>query len=149
MVSWTRAGLVKEFHRDNIRFELIRQIYNANLPYVEKGFADGRSITITTIGKTLPNAILERIITDKNTVIKQVRAAIDSIHSLGIAHCDICCENVFVLDDGSVILGDLQYCTEVHSRPFEVKRMFGNPDTALELDENQYVRFLEELGSYF
>ncbi len=34
-------------------------------------------------------------------------------------------------------------------RPGKVKRMYGNPDTALELDENQFVRFLEELSSYF
>lgn len=44
-----------------------------------------------------------------NQVIPVVREAIDAIHSLGIAHCDVCVDNLFVMDGGRVILGDLEY----------------------------------------
>lgn len=149
-ISWTRHGLLKEFRRDNVRFDLIRQVYNANMRHVESGYADGRSITITSIGATLYNAILSKAVESKGQVVEQVRAAVDALHAQGIAHCDICCENVFVKEDGEVILGDLQHCTELqHRPPAQAKRMYGNPDTALELDENQFVRFVEELNSYF
>jgi uncharacterized protein YuzB (UPF0349 family) len=34
---------------------------------------------------------------------------------VGVAHCDICVENLFVLDSGVILLGDLEYCTDLES----------------------------------
>lgn len=154
-----KNGLNKQFHINNsIRFDLIRHIYNANLPFVERGFADHNSILITSVGNTLHNAVWRGWVT-KQQVIDSIRSAVDSIHALGIAHGDICCENVFVLDQNSdgkgvgrwvVVLGDLQQCMEVQQQPSKgVKHLYGDPGTALELDENQFVRFLDELNGYF
>mmetsp|Transcript_23650 Transcript_23650/g.32466 ORF Transcript_23650/g.32466 Transcript_23650/m.32466 type:complete len:676 (+) Transcript_23650:95-2122(+) len=153
VISWTKNGLHKQFHANNcIRFDLIRQIYNANLPFVERGFADHHSILITSVGNTLHSAVLHGWVT-KQQVIESIRAAVDSIHALGIAHGDICCENVFVLDQQArwvVVLGDLQHCMEVQQQPHKgVKHLYGDPGTALELDENQFVRFLDDLNGYF
>ena len=160
VISWTKNGLHKQFYANStVRFDLIRQIYNANLTFVERGFADHCSILITSIGYTLHNAVLNGWVS-KQQVVDSVRAAVDSIHALGIAHGDICCENVFVLDHQSdvkgvigrwvVVLGDLQQCMEIQQQPVKgMKHLYGDPGTALELDENQFVRFLDELNGYF
>jgi hypothetical protein len=75
----------------------------------------------------------------------------DSLHALGIAHCDVCVDNVHVLDCGDVVLGDLEYCADATSPPPLVRRRFddtlGVPYTAQELDEQQFLKFAEELAA--
>ncbi len=46
---------------------------------------------------------------ERRAAIAQVRSLLGSRHHLGIAHCDVCLENVFVLDSGVAILGHLEY----------------------------------------
>lgn len=144
-ITWNNNGLLKQFGRDDIRLDLIRRVYSANLAHVERGRANGRSVTITSIGKTLHNAIRRGIVTAAEDVIQQLRQAVDELHGVGVAHCDICTDNMFVLDDGTVILGDLEYCTEHDAAAPAVRRSYGNPATALELDENQVTRCNEDI----
>jgi len=144
-VTWIHAGLLKQFSREGIRLDLIHRAYAAGLQHVERGTANSSSVTITSIGKTLHNAIRMGVVVDAESVIAQLRLAVDELHGLGIAHCDICSDNMFVLDDRNVILGDLEYCTEVTSLPPQVRRLYGTPATALELDELQVLRCNDDI----
>jgi RIO-like serine/threonine protein kinase len=84
-------------------------------------------------------------------VMQQVRQGLNNLHLIGVAHCDICVDNIFVLDDNEIILGDLEYCTRCDSRPPDVRRRhdatLGIPANALELDEQQYSVLRDELAS--
>jgi hypothetical protein len=147
-ITWSRAGLFKEFKRGAVpNMDLIRRVYQADLPNVERGIANCTSVTITSIGTKLTDALRSGAVTSKNDVVHQVRAAVEQVHSVGVAHCDICVENLFVLDSGVIILGDLEYCTDLESaRLPEVRRMYTNqesgqaPTSARELDANQLAR---------
>ena len=151
-LTGTQAGLLlKKLPRErleNIRFDLLRRVYDAKLANVERGMVNCSSVTIQTIGRRARDALQNRIIS-RDAMIAQVRLAIDSLHKIGIAHCDVCLDNVFVLDSGEVILGDLEYCAEIFDQPPDgVKRRFnselGVPVSAQELDEQQFLKLLEE-----
>ena len=115
-VTLVRAGLLKQFGRNNIRLDLIERVYAAKLQHVERGTVnDSRSLTITSIGRPLHLAVRVRAVTNAEDVIRQLRLAVDELHNVGVSHCYICTDNMFVLDDGTVILGDLEYCTENNS----------------------------------
>eukprot|EP01031_Cornospumella_fuschlensis_P034229 gene34229-41433_t len=145
-VTWIHAGLLKEFSRNNdIRMDLIGRVYSSNLQHVERGRANGRSVTITSIGKTLNNAVRAGSVTDAENVIHELRSAVNELHGVGVAHCDICTDNMFVLEDGTIILGDLEYCTESDNLPPQVRRFYGTPATALELDEMQVLRCNDDI----
>lgn len=154
-ITWMRAGLLKQFSTSStVRLDLIRQIYTQAHENVEHGVANGTSVTITSIGKTFENAVRHGDITRMSQVIPAVREAIDAIHSLGIAHCDVCVDNLFVMDGGRVILGDLEYCTEKNNPPPRLRRFYNNadgkePETAEELDENQFIRLTQTLNESY
>ncbi|KAA6364850.1 MAG: putative CAMK family protein kinase, partial [Streblomastix strix] len=51
-------------------------------------------------------------------ILSQVIRALDFMHSQGIVHRDIKPENIFVMDDGSVRLGDFGLAKEISSRDY-------------------------------
>ena len=151
-ITWTSTGLLKEFSRarqGSIRYDLITRVYDAKLPHVEQGTCNCTSVTIQTIGRRAREALQAKLI-QRAELIAQVRSALNSLHDIGIAHCDVCLENVFVLDSGVVILGDLEYCTEANGQPpSDIRRRFdrelGVPSSASDLDDQQFAKLCEEL----
>jgi hypothetical protein len=89
--------------------------------HVERGVANRTSVTIASIGTTFHNAIRAVAVVDARAVNRQLRLAGDALQRLDVAHYDVCTENMFVLDDGTImlgdLLGDLEYCTECDSPP--------------------------------
>ena len=77
----------------------------------------------------------------------KVQEAVRQLHSLGIAHCDICVDNVFVNVVGNVVfLGDLEYCQLlVNPPPIGIRRADSRARTAGELDLIQLDKFSDEL----
>jgi tRNA A-37 threonylcarbamoyl transferase component Bud32 len=149
-IFWGNAGLVKSFARE-VRFNLMSQVYDLKHPNLEQGRTNGKSVTITSIGSTFQNAVASGQVTSRDQVLSQIQAALDAIHSIGIAHCDICLDNIFVLNDGTITLGDFEYCRAVTEPPPSVNRLFNNsdeqpPKTALDLDHNQFSKLDDELS---
>jgi hypothetical protein len=112
-VTFTSTGILKEFARqalNRIRMDLINIAYKAKLENVEHGFTNYQSVTITRIGCPLADALRKGKVS-KEKVLAEVKAAIDQLHAIGLAHCDICCDHIFVDIDPpyTVFLGDLEY----------------------------------------
>ena len=151
-ITWTQSGLLKEFHRErlkSIRFDLLKRVYDAKLAHVERGIVNCSSVTIHTIGRRARDALQQSDDISRDTIIAHIRLALTSLHKIGIAHCDVCLDNVFVLDCGEVIIGDLEYCTDaVGSPPNGIRRRFdselGVPGSAEALDEQQFLKMMEE-----
>jgi len=72
---------------------------------IEQGVTHNNAITITTIGRTLRDAIQYRGL-DKAAALAGATRAVDQLRSIGMAHCDICVDN---RDTNVVFLGDLEY----------------------------------------
>ncbi|RHY60425.1 hypothetical protein DYB30_004094 [Aphanomyces astaci] len=145
-LTWVKSGLVKQFqHDDKINMAVMDRIYRAPLQHVERGRCHYTSVTITSIGQTLKTALSEDLVS-RDTVKAQVRSALDELHSLGLAHCNVRAANVFVLlEDKRVILGDLESCRPVDAAPPQVCP--NKIKTALELDEYQFGTFVDELAT--
>lgn len=148
-ITLLKDGLVKEFYHDcDITAVLahIKTTYEARLPNVEQGTVNSTSITITTIGRRLSDAIRLHI-TDKTSALEAVTLAVQQLHSIGMAHCDICVDNVFVsIETGVVFLGDLEYCRPMISAPpVNIRRACLTASTAQELDNIQLRKLQEEL----
>eukprot|EP01041_Mallomonas_annulata_P027820 gene27820-49534_t len=128
--------------------EIIRAIYNAKLPNVEQGIANYTTVTITTVGRRLRDVVRSAGELEKSFVFAQVQEAVRQFHSLGIAHCDICVDNVFVNVVGDVVfLGDLEYCQlMVNPPPIGIRRADSRARTAEELDLIQLAKFSDELA---
>ena len=149
-VTLIRDGIVKEFYLNSDRqipMEIIRAIYNAKLPNVEQGIANYTTVTITTVGRRLRDVVRSGEL-EKSFVFAQVQEAVRQLHSLGIAHCDICVDNVFVnVVDNVVFLGDLEYCQlMVNPPPIGIRRADSRARTAEELDLIQLDKFSDELA---
>ena len=144
-------GIVKEFYHNNARpiaMNIIKTIiYEAKLPNVENGLTNSKSITITTVGRKLQDAI--RLLgLDKREVLTQAQLAVKHLHDIGYAHCDICVDNIFVtVNDNVVFLGDLEYCQlKQNPPPSGIRRGDPSASTAEELDMIQLERFRDELA---
>lgn len=149
-VTLMRDGILKEFYLGSDRqipMEIIRAIYNAKLPNVEQGIANSTTVTITTVGRRLRDVVRSGEF-EKRFVFAQVQEAVRQLHSLGIAHCDICVDNVFVNVVGDVVfLGDLEYCQlMVNPPPINIRRADSRARTAGELDLIQLDKFGDELA---
>ena len=149
-ITLQRDGILKEFSADrisNISMDSIKAVYDSRLPNVEQGHTNCTSITITSIGRRLSDAIAARIVT-KEQVLLSVGQAVDQLHSIGIAHCDICTDNVFVdLQNNTVFLGDLEYCRPLHETPpIGIARGDSTAATARELDLIQLRHLSDELA---
>jgi hypothetical protein len=149
-VTLMRDGIVKEFYLRSDRqipMEIIRAIYNAKLPNVEQGIVNCTTVTITTVGRRLRDVVRLGDL-EKSFVFSQVQEAVMQLHSLGIAHCDICVDNVFVNVVGNaVFLGDLEYCQLMaNPPPIGIRRADSRARTAGELDLIQLDKFSDELA---
>ncbi|CAK4215534.1 unnamed protein product, partial [Aphanomyces euteiches] len=148
-VTWLKTGLFKEFRTGaEIDMDIIQRIYSAPLQHVERGICNHVSVTITSIGQTLQNALVD-FQGHRDLIIDQVKSALVELHSIGVAHCDVRAANVFVLlENKRVILGDLEYCRDIYAAPPNVKRFPKNKSckTALELDNYQFGVFVDELA---
>lgn len=148
-VTLQSDGIVKEFYHNNARpipMDIIKAIYEAKLPNVENGETNSKSITITTVGRRLQDAI--RLFgLDKREVLTQVQLAVKQLHDIGYAHCDICADNIFVtVNENVVFLGDLEYCQlKENPPPSGIRRGDPSASTAEELDMTQLDRFRDEL----
>lgn len=150
-VTLMRDGILKEFRQKNDRkipMEIIREIYNAKLVNVEQGIANCTTVTITTVGRRLRNVVNSGKL-EKSFVFTQVQEAFMQLHSIGIAHCDICVDNVFVNVVGDVVfLGDLEYCQlMVDPPPIDIRRADSRARTAKDLDLFQLDMLRDELAS--
>lgn len=148
-ICWTGTELQKTFKCfDANRLKRIATVYEAHLPNVEWGEVPDRSrksITIRRIGKRLLTALREHLVT-KDQIRVQLTQAVEQLHQIGLAHCDICLENAFFDEPtNSVFLDDLEYLTPIRDPPPHHTRI--PPDaqiaTALELDMLQ-LQGLEE-----
>jgi tRNA A-37 threonylcarbamoyl transferase component Bud32 len=148
-ITLNNNGLVKEFCHGRDYFGILahsKMTHDARLPNVEQGVISYTSITITTIGRRVRDAIRHRGL-DKQTALDGVERAVQQLHAIGMAHCDICVDNIFVdLETGVVFLGGLEYCRPVGDAPPVDIRRRGDPAarTAQELDELQLARLQEE-----
>ncbi|CAK4066486.1 unnamed protein product, partial [Aphanomyces euteiches] len=142
------TGLFKEFKAEaDIDMDLIRRIYNdTSLQHVERGMCHRNSVTITSIGRTLQHALSD-FQGKRHLIIDGVKKALDELHNIGVAHCDVRAANVFVLlSNGRVVLGDLEYCRPLDAPPPDVKRKDDSCTTAGELDNYQFDEFVDELA---
>lgn len=152
-ITLLAEGIFKEFDRtklSRIDMDAIRTIYSLKLPNVEWGTVNGKSITITRVGSTLVDAMRVRHLS-REDVFDQVSRGVAQLHANGLAHCDICVDNIFVddLEDGGhVFLGDLEYCCGKDSKPrSDTRRADGRATTAEELDNIQLAKLKDELAS--
>lgn len=152
-ITLLEEGILKEFdeHKHpNIQIAVIGAIYDLNLPNVEHGRINCKSITITRVGSRLRDALRKRDM-DKRSVLDQIRSGIDQLHANGYAHCDIRVDNIFVDsegDGGTVFLGDLEYCRGKDEKPpSDIRRADSKAETAEQLDFIQLAKLQDELAS--
>jgi hypothetical protein len=146
-VTLLAHGIIKEWGRI-FDMTFISKVYSANLANVEHGTTNGTSITITRVGSTLKDAMRVRSL-GRSFIFSQVDLAVNQLHAIGVAHCDICVDNVFVdsvADGGTVFLGDLEYCRSTESPPPVGIKRAHNVATARELDLAQLEVFRDELA---
>lgn len=150
-ITLLKTGLFKEFNKyklpSNDTLNIIRDIYSRKLPNVEYGTVYCQSLTIARLGSRLRD-VLRSPSVNKEQLLKQVRAGIDQLHSIGFAHCDICVDNVFVddaRDGGNAFIGDLEYARRLTDRaPQDLKRSYSSANTAEELDWVQYDKLIDD-----
>jgi hypothetical protein len=118
-VTWGVQGTLKEFNRrvSDETIAHINTVYAARLPHVEWGIviAKSRSIPITRIGIPLQTAVREGLTTIERA-IADIEAGARELHGQGLAHCDIHIKNIFVDNDGTASLDDLEYLAPKRSQ---------------------------------
>lgn len=152
-VTWTREGLEKEYGtlRSNHQMNYIAEVYNANLPHLEHGYVKSvelKTTVATRVGRLLSSCISDRTIS-KEKAVQDIRLAVQELHRLGYAHCDISLDNCFVDTSGSeptVFLDDLEYICPLNEAPstdHNLRLLPGIkcPRTSGELDEEQLKTF--------
>lgn len=160
-ITWTERGLLKEFRTRPATNQLggqvtsettesIRFIHGLRLPNVEHGVAvenNDNAVLITRIGRRALDALRLRSVTVEQ-IIDGVRAGMQQLHDIGLAHCDISLSNVFVDGDNVVFLDDLEYLTPVDYAPPHLTRIPEGviPATARDLDNLQFQEFVLELN---
>lgn len=145
-VTWLGGTILKELKKGKgyeTAVTRINTIHEMNLQHVEWGQRTGKAnaILITRVGRTLRNALKERIIT-KAQVLANVRDGIQELHNAGFAHCDIRIDNIFV-DERGAFVDDLEYLTPTNEHPpnFNHIQNHAKPKTARDLDALQLVNF--------
>jgi hypothetical protein len=139
-ITLLEDGILKEFDEHklhNIQMATMGSIYALNLPNVEHGRVNCKSVTITRVGSRLKDAA-RALQMDKSSILAQISSGINQLHSNGYAHCDICVDNIFVdsqEDGAAVFLGDLEYCRGKNEKPpADIRRTDSQANTAGELD---------------
>jgi hypothetical protein len=149
------ACIRKEFNlQANIPLNHMATVFQAKLPNVEWGRVTSRrakTVELVRVGFTLKQALRDRLIS-VDGVIQNIRDALDQLHSIGFAHCDVKMDNVFVDRKAPYVafLGDLEFLRPANGPPPESIRIPTgcNPRTALELDEAQFTRFCREVTTF-
>lgn len=151
-ITWTRGGLLKEFRTRPTSqpggqvapetMALIRRVHALRLENVEWGEAvvnNENAVLITRMGRRVLSALNTNVVTSQQ-IIDGVRSALQQLHDIGLAHCDISLSNVYVDDDNAVSLVGLEYLTPVDDPPPHFTRIpqDGRPESALKLDEMQF-----------
>jgi hypothetical protein len=149
-ITLKKDGLVKEFYHGqdySAAIAHIKTIYEAKLPNVEQGVTNCTSITITTIGRRLRDAIHLHGL-GKQAALDGAVCAVEQLQAISMAHCDICVDNIFVnLDTDVVFLGDLEYCRPMGDvPPDDIRRADPEARTAQDLDDRQLARLRDELA---
>jgi hypothetical protein len=147
-----RACVLKEFNlKANIPLQHMATVFQAKIPNVQWGrVTDTRAKTVELIrvGFTLKQAVRDRLIS-VDGAIQNIRDALDQLHSIGFAHCDVKMDNVFVDRQAPYVafLDDLEFLRPVNDPPPKSIRIPTgcHPRTALELDEAQFTRFCSEV----
>ncbi len=147
-ITLVRDGIFKEFDTNrisSINMSIIKDIYSKKLTNVEYGTVNGVSITIHRIGNKLRNVICNL---SKQSVLAQVESGIKQLHEINYAHCDICLDNIFVEENGTVFLGDLEYCRiKTDKPPIDTKRAEESAESSEILDLMQFEKLKDELAS--
>jgi hypothetical protein len=110
-VCWLKDGIHKTLSasRREDYAALLDLVYTSRLPNVEWGnVVDERRSVITRVGRSLRYAVTSGQVS-KDEAKRGVKAAIEQLHGIGIAHTDIKVDNVFVDSSGQVFLDDLEY----------------------------------------
>jgi hypothetical protein len=149
-VTLNGNSLKKEFDReslDRINMDIIRKVYELRLPNVEWGQCNCTSVTIERLGYRLRDVFQLRGF-DRQTVFQQIELAVNQLHANGIAHCDLCVDNIFVeFESSTVFLGDVEYCCALDCpAPTHLKRSDPNANTAEDLDWRQLEKLTDELA---
>lgn len=146
LVTWTQRGIMKK-HSVTINVEILGRIYAADLNHVERGeVVSTREVLITSVGIPI-GAVIQKGEITCDVVKGAIGSAVDELHKLGIAHCDIRPQNVFYVD-GVVRLGDLEYCREMASKsPRNLKWSDSSATSAEHLDIMQLGKFCAALDS--
>ena len=163
MQTKTRAGnfitsnkchLTKVFHTGDFSAAVkhIDKVYAAKLPNVEQGMVHCTSITITQIGWRLEQAIRSHKLTQESAV-NGVTQAVQQLHAIGLAHCDLSLENVFMdLISGTVFVGGLDRCRPLLDAPpteDDSVRAECSAGSAQDLDNILLKKLLEEIAELF
>jgi hypothetical protein len=147
-ITLLAEGILKEFYHDDgyIPYDILRKVYAAKLNNVEHGRVNSNSVMITSVGRRLQDAISQRLVTTADA-LAQIRLAVEQLHSIGVAHCDIFSGNVFVeMDTNRVFLGDLEYCRDINEAPpVGITRASSEATSAQHLDYLQLTLLEQEM----
>eukprot|EP01041_Mallomonas_annulata_P008162 gene8162-16779_t len=113
-VRWVRDGLLNEFNcRKDLSVMLhIKHVYEQKLLHVEWGVVIGENKLVITR-------------------VEHIRLALEELHAIGLAHCDVFVKNVYY-DKVTccAFLADLEYLTPVNNAPSNTKTFGFKPSTA-------------------
>ncbi len=146
-ITWTVEGIYKEFdHRRDMSQAVmyIDQVYTHVPPllHVEYGrVIDSHSIMISRIGNRLTRSNMTKLGLTTVMVIAQVLLGLQELHNIGLAHCDVSVNNVFIDDGGVVFLNDLEYLTPINDPVPHYTRL----PVGVTADQVQNARHLDEL----
>eukprot|EP01041_Mallomonas_annulata_P000777 gene777-1493_t len=137
-VTWGRDGLLKELidHQDlSSVMSHISNVYQQELPHFEWGIVAGKNkLLITRVGIRISIAIYNKFISTES-IIKDINLALEELHTIGLAHCDVFIKNVFYDEvNHCAILSNLEYYTPLHDPPPNTKKFGQELRTAIELD---------------
>ena len=120
------------------------KVFGAHTHNLIGGSQINTSVTITTVGRRLQDVYA---LVNKQTILDQVALAVEQLHSIGVAHCDIRVSNIFMnLTNDAIFLGDLEYCREMSApAPTGLRGSDSRAATARELDIIQLSKLPEEL----
>ena len=151
LVTWCSRGILKEYHNPRpLLIGRILEVYSHKLQHIEWGGAvesNQNAILITRVADKLTAAIHAEKISREQT-ITHISLAVQELHLINLAHCDIVIDNVFVDDAGVAFLGGLDYLTPVNDpAPWSTRwNPAENPDlTAAQLDTLLLSKFAADV----
>jgi eukaryotic-like serine/threonine-protein kinase len=114
------AEIVRCFNHPNI-VKVISSGYEGRIPYMVLEYVDSR---------TLRDLILYRdplLTQNVLSLMRQIAAALFSIHSGGYLHLDLKPENILVRNDGHVVIIDFDLAVRKKHHPVKIRQLPGTP----------------------